>query len=238
MLKNIFKIIFIFVIGMAGGIFANQILWPYLVEGPFLYNYQLAQFPAQVTQEKEVIIQENIALQNAVTKVRKAVVGILTKTEEGTILTGSGLIITSDGLMVTLAELVPQGGNFTFFIDNKAAEYQVLKRDLENNLVLIKLGEENLSTIGFAGFGELELGKRVFLVGVIFDKEGPLKIVNEGIVKFFTKDYIRTNIFEKRTLSGSALFNIEGELLGLNTIDSEGKVTAIPITKVRDFIGF
>ncbi|GAI52448.1 unnamed protein product, partial [marine sediment metagenome] len=58
------------------------------------------------------------------------------------------------------------------------------------------------------------------------------------IVKFFAGDYIRTNIFEKNTLSGSALFNIKGELLGLNTIDSEGKVTAIPITTIRAFTNF
>ena len=73
---------------------------------------------------------------------------------------------------------------------------------------------------------------------MIFTKTSRLKAVNQGIVKFFTPDYIRTSIFEKNTLSGSALFNIKGELLGLNTVDSEGKVTAIPITKIRDFIGY
>ena len=73
---------------------------------------------------------------------------------------------------------------------------------------------------------------------MIFEKGNSVKMVNQGIVKFFTRNYIRTNIFEKYTLKGSSLFNISGELLGLNTIDSEGKVTAIPITEIRDFIGF
>lgn len=222
---------------MAGGIFATQILWPYFVERPFFYN-QLPQNSPNVTDGKEIIIQENVALQNTIVKVEKAVVGIITKTKSGQTITGSGLIVTSDGLMVTLAELLPQGENFTFFVDGKVLNYQVLKRDLKNNLALVKIEGENLTTVSFANLEELKLGERIFLVGIIFDKETPLKIVNEGIVKFFNNDYIRTNIFEKKTLSGSPLFNIKGELVGLNTIDSEGKVTAISITKIRDFIKF
>ncbi|MBZ9577509.1 trypsin-like peptidase domain-containing protein [Patescibacteria group bacterium] len=241
MSKNILKIIVIFVIGMVGGIFADQILWPYFGEGSFFYN-QLANFPVSISETKKITIQENVALQEAVEKIEKAVVGVRTKLKSGKILSGSGLIVTSDGLIVTLAELVPRGEDFVFFVDGKTPNWQILKRDSKTNLALIKVEEKNLATVGFADFDELRLGERVFLVGVIWEKTGPLKMVNEGIVKFFSQDekngYIRTNIFEKNTLSGSALFNIKGELLGLNTIDSGGKVTAIPISKIRDFIGF
>jgi len=241
MLKNIFRIIVVFVIGMVGGIFADQILWPYFVEGPFFYN-QLANFPVSISETKKITIQENVALQEAVEKIEKAVVGIKTKTKDGKTILGSGIVVTSDGLIVTLAELVPREGDFVFFVDGKTPDWQILKRDVKNNLVLIKVEEKDLATIGFADFNGLKLGERVFLVGVIWEKTGSLKMVNEGIVKFFSQDekngYIRTNIFEKNTLSGSALFNIKGELLGLNTIDSQGKVTAIPITTIREFIGF
>ncbi len=240
MLKNILKIIIIFVFGMAGGIFAEQILWPYLVERPLFSKYQLAQVPVYLTEKNEITIQENIALQNAVERVEKVVIGVKTTTKTGKILEGSGLIITSDGLMITLAELLPQAGKSIFFIEGRMLSYQILKKDLKNNLALVKIEEKNLPTVGFADFGKLKLGERVFLIGAVFQKESsaPLKMINEGIVKFFNEDYVRTNIFEKNTLSGSPLFNIKGELLGLNTVDSEGKVTTIPITKIRDFIGF
>jgi len=238
MTKNIFKIIIIFVFGMAGGIFANQILWPYLVERPFLYKYQLASIPYPASENKEIIIQENTALKEAVEKIEGAVVGIRTKLKSGSIISGSGLIVTSDGLIVTLADLLPKGGETAFYIEGRSPKYQVLKRDSETNLALVKVEESNLKTCGFADFGELKLGERVFMLGVIFDDKGPLKMVNEGIVKFFTNNYIRTNIFEKKTLSGSPLFNIKGELLGLNTIDSQSKVTAIPIPIIRNFLGF
>lgn len=238
MLKNVFKIIIVFVFGIVGGIFANQILWPYFVERPLFYEYQLANIPISVNETKEIIIQENTALQDAVERVEKSIVGIRTKTKTGKIITGSGLVVTSDGLIITLSELIPRGGDFIFFIDGKTPNWQILKRDVENNLALVKIEEQDLVTVGFADFDKIKLGQRVFLSGVIFIKTDRLETVNEGIIKFFTRDYIRTNIFEKDTLNGSALFNINGELLGLNTIDVEGKVTAIPITIIRDFIGF
>ncbi len=237
MTKNIIKIIIVFIFGIVGGIFANQILWPYFVERPLFYKYQLANIPVSINETREITIQENTALQDAVERIEKSIVGIRTKTKTGKVITGSGLVVTSDGLIVTWSELVPKGGDFVFFVDGKTPNWQILKRDVENNLALVKIEKEDLVTVGFADFDKIKLGQRVFLSGMIFIKTDRLKMVNQGIIKFFTRDYIRTNIFEKNTLKGSALFNINGELLGLNTIDSEGKVTAIPITIIRDFIG-
>lgn len=238
MRKNIFKIIGIFIIGIVGGIFADQILWPYFIERPLFHQYRLEQSPVYVTERKEITIQENVALKNAIEKVEKVVVGVKTETKVGKFLEGSGLIITADGLMVTLAELVLQGSTFSFFIDGKKVNFQILKRDLEDNLVLVKIEEANLPTVSFADLEKMKLGERVFLVGVIFKKGEPSKIVNEGIVKSFGQDFIKTNIFEENILKGSPLFDIEGNILGLNTIDKEGKVIAIPISKIKTFAGF
>jgi len=237
MLKNIFKIIAIFILGMGGGIFADQILWPYFIERPLFYEYRLEQAPIYVTERNEIVIQENTALKDAVEKVEKAVVAVRTRTGEE-ILAGSGLIISSDGLMITLAELVPRGANFIFFVDDKVPKYQILKRDLKENLALVKLEETNLATVGFADFDKLKLGERVFLLGKVLETKGFQKIVNQGIVKTFNKDSIETNVFEEYNLKGSPLFNIKGELVGMNTIGSDGKVIAIPVTKIREFCGF
>ena len=239
MLKNILKIIAIFIFGMAGWIFADQIFWPYFVERPLFYKYRLEQAPIYVTEKKEVVIQENTALRNAVERVEKTVVGVKTKLKNGKILEGSGVIASSDGLIVTLANLVPTGSETSFFWEGRAVPFQILKKDLKENLVLAKIAETNLPTAGFADLGRVSLGERVFLVGVVFEKGvTPKKTVNEGIIKNFSENSIQTNIFEKNTLAGSPLFNIEGNVLGLNTIDQEGKVVTIPISKVRAFIGF
>jgi len=235
MKKNILKIFIIFIIGIIGGIFANQIFWPYLIEKPLFFKYSLEQRPVYLTEKKEVFIQENTALQNAIEQAEKAIIGIRTETQNGEILEGSGLVITSDGLIITLAELVPLGSNFSFFVGENPQEYEILKRDLKNNLALIKIEKNNLNTVSFEDISEIKKGQRVFLIGALFD-DGLSKIVNEGIISSFNEESIFTNIFETSLLNGSPLFNIEGEALGLSKIDNYGKIFAIPISIVQDFI--
>jgi len=236
MWKNIFKIIAIFIIGMVGGIFADQIFWPYFVERPLFYQYRLEKAPIYVTERKEIFIQENVALTEAIEKVKNSVVFVQSKSKTGKILEGSGLILTSDGLVLTLADLVPQNYEVKLFFEGKEFTPKVLQR--KNDLALLKIEEKNLRTISFADFEKIKLGERVFLLGVVFEDNLQKMIVNEGIIKTFDENSIQTNIFEDKNLQGSSLFNIEGQLVGLNTIDKEGKITAISIKEIREFIGF
>lgn len=233
MLKNIFKILVIFIIGMVGGIFANQIFWPYFIERPLFYQYRLEQRPVYLTEVKEIYIQENVALKDAVERAEKAVIGVRSETKAGKILEGSGLILTSDGLIITLAELVPLGSEFNFFVNGERASYQILKRDLENNLALVKLEKTDLTSVGFADLEKLQLGERVFLVGAAL----PGFTANEGIVTSFDKNLIETNIFEKNTLAGSPLFDIETRILGLSSVGKDGRVVAVPVSTIRTFSG-
>jgi S1-C subfamily serine protease len=231
MLKNIFKILIIFIIGICGGIFADQIFWPYFIERPLFYQYRLEQSPIYLSQTKEIIIEENVALTEAIEKVKKVVVGI--KAIKGKkISEGSGFFLTSDGLIVTLADFFSEGSKFNLFWNEKKLEGKILKKDFKNNLALIKIEGSNFPTAKFADFEKIKMGERVFLLGMIFEKGS---IVNEGIIKTFDENFIETNIFEKENLKGSPLFNIKGEIIGLNIIDSEGKVKTLPISEIKKF---
>ena len=100
---------------------------------------------------------------------------------------------------------------------------------MKENLALIKIDKNNLSTLSFADLEKIKLGERVFLAGV--------GAVNEGIIRSFNENLIETNIFEEGRLAGSPLFNIKGEVLGINTISNKGRVLTIPVSKVKTFIG-
>ena len=117
MLKNVFKIIAIFVIGTVGGIFADQILWPYFIERPLFLEYRLDPNPIYLTEQ--VFIEEETLFQEAIQKVDRMVVGIKTETATGEFLEGSGLIVTSDGLIITLANLVSGSSKTTIFFEDK-----------------------------------------------------------------------------------------------------------------------
>ena len=238
MIKRIIKIISIFAIGMVGGIFSSQIIMSRLLDMNYNNLLKTVAGPIYFTEKKEITVQENTALQDSIDKVKESIIGVRTKTKEGKIIYGSGFILTQDGLVITLSSLIPKGQDFAFFVGDKAQDYQILKRDSNNNLALIKIGKEGLEPCAFADLDKLKIGQRVFLLGAVFGKNDILQQANQGIVKIFSQDKIETNIFEDNNSAGSALFNIDGELLGLNTINEEGRVIAIPVNVIRTFAGF
>ena len=238
MKKKLLEILKVFVISIFGGLFAQQIIWPLLLQNSFFAQYKQSEAPIYVTERSEFFIQENTALEKAIEQVERSVVGIRTITKNNNVLEGSGLIITSDGLAVTLAELVPIDSNFSVYIDGVLVSAQVLKRDLVENLALIKIDKSNLNTLSFAEADKIKLGERVFLLGIIFDNGDISRVVNEGSIRFLSENLIETNMFDGQSLLGSPLFDIEGSFLGLNFLNLEGRVVTLHIGKIKTFTGF
>jgi S1-C subfamily serine protease len=102
---------------------------------------------------------------------------------------------------------------------------------------LIKIEKKNLATTGFFNFEKLKLGERVFSIGISFEDGGLKKFVDEGIVKSFDENKIETNLQATKEILGTPLFDIEGNLLGMNYLSKEGTVISIPVTHIRSFTG-
>lgn len=237
--KLITLVCFVFLGGMISGLIFQAFIFPYLLANSYFSKFQFIKNFKEgkiiINTREQVIVAGETALEKAIAQVEKSVVGVQAKTSDGTIY-GSGMIVTSDGLIITLADLAPAGASISVFHEGEKIKPQILKRDYKNNLALLKIEKTNLKTCGFCDGERVRLGERVFLVGVV-----PLtldKTVNEGVIKTFDEGVIKTNITEAGPLRGSPLFNIGGNLVGLNIIDSFGKVSAIPIQKIKTFAGF
>ncbi len=251
MFRDALKVIAVFFIGAAGGFFSDQVLGHYFfiesIENPLSLEYSL-EHPVQVTETKEIFIQENTALENAIQKTEKIIVGIETKTKKGAVARGSGLIVTSDGLILTLAELVPE--NFSvitvwaegvpYYSSAKNGDIKILKKDLKNNLCLIKIEAANLNTAGFFDCSKIKLGQRVFSFENVFQAKGapPNLAVSQGIIRYFDSDFVYTDIRGWKTAAGSPLFSIEGQIIGINFLDEQRNLITIPSSVIRDFLGF
>jgi S1-C subfamily serine protease len=216
-INNFFKVIIIILLGVLGG----TIAWL------FVFKNQPASVQL-INKEERIYIEENTALVNAIKSVKDSVVIVKTEYKKKEI-QGFGLVLTTDGLVVTLAENVPQGSQTNISIKGENnITYQVLKRDLENNLALIKVDRSNLQTKGFFDLSKLEAGERVFVLS-----DG----ANEGIVKSFNDNSIKTNIIEIETISGAPAFDIKGEVVGIGNKDANNFVNIIPISKIKSFAG-
>ncbi|SET46788.1 S1C family serine protease [[Clostridium] polysaccharolyticum] len=181
---------------------------------------------------------------------------------------GSGIIIgeTDKELLVVTNHHVIEGSQtltvvFSFDEDNKnadAVEAHVKGYDSNKDLAVIsiskdKLKDDVLSKISIAAIGDsakLGLGEQVVAIG---NALGYGQSVTTGIVSALNRQigsdksnssdnsYIQTDAAINPGNSGGALFNMNGELVGINTAkiaseQIEGMGYAIPISDVHDLI--
>jgi len=231
-MKGLIKFVLVVIASAAVSVWANQTLWPRLAQQPALRDYGI-QTPIPAV-ERQIIIQENAALKNAIDKVAKVLVLIKKTAVKGDVAAGAGLVLTSDGVAVALSDLLPQGAKFEISVGGKTAPFEIVKRDATLNLALMKIDADNLSTSSFYPLDNLRLGERVFLLGA--DSSGK-NFVNEGVVRSFNADSIETTIIEKSAVKGSPVFDIEGNIIGLALFDKAGWVSVIPISKIKEFSG-
>jgi hypothetical protein len=214
--NNIFKVIIIILLGVLGG----AIAW--------LFASKNQSFVQVINKEEKVYIEENTALIDTIKNIKDSVVILKTEYNNKEI-RGFGMVLTSDGLVVTLAENIPQGSVSNITIKGEEnISYQVLKRDLGDNLALIKVDKNNLQTKEFFDLSKLGMGERVFILS---------DIANEGIVKIFNDDLIKTSIIESEIINGAPVFNIKGEMLGIGLKNASSAIDIIPVSKIKSFAG-
>jgi len=229
--KNIIRIIVILIIGAIGGSLFQVLILPSLIAHPYFGNLRMIERLKNqviVNPVEQIMIGQDTALEQAIKKVEDTTVGFSS---------GSGVIITSDGLIVTLADVLPKTEKY-LFLEGERVNFEIVRQDLEQNLALIKIDQKNVLACKFADLSDIKMGQKVFLFGIIVEDEIPKSITNQGSIKMFDDKMIYTNILEDKVLNGSPLFNVWGEVLGLNVIDKNGKVSTISIDEVRKFAGF
>ena len=229
--KNIVRIIVILIIGAIGGSLFQVLILPSLIAHPYFGNLKMIERLKNqviVNPVEQIMIGQDTALEQAIKKVEDTTVGFSS---------GSGVIITSDGLIVTLADVLPKTEKY-LFLEGERVNFEIVRQDLEQNLALIKIDQKNVLACKFADLSDIKMGQKVFLFGIIVEDEIPKSITNQGSIKMFDDRMIYTNILEDKVLNGSPLFNVWGEVLGLNVIDKNGKVSTISIDEVRKFAGF
>lgn len=228
MKERIIKYTILILVGALGGLISGWIVF----KDPSFSSIQV------VNKQDKIYIEENKALVDIIKEVKDSVVGIKSSYLSGSV-NGSGFILTNDGMMITLAENVPGNSNSNISIKGEDnVSYQVIKRDLANNLALIKISKNNISTRQYSDSGIMQ-GQRIFIVSKSFDYSlGEFFYsVNEGIVRSANDDKIRTNIIENGRIEGSPAFDIQGKAIGIAYKNENNLVDIIPISKIKEFSG-
>ena len=160
---------------------------------------------------------------------------------------GSGFIVDADGLVVTNYHVVDGATEVRVRLaDDRELEAKVVGRDAKADLALLQLeGVHDLPAVTLGSSKDLRVGDEVIAVGNPF---GLGQTVTRGIVSAKARtigagpydDFIQTDASINPGNSGGPLFDLNGEVVGINAAihaGGEGIGFAIPVDTLRDELG-
>jgi len=138
---------------------------------------------------------------------------------------GSGFIISDDGLIVTNNHVIEGAEEISVFLpDDREFIAKIIGRDTKTDLAVLKVDTkgEKLPFVNFGDSDILRVGDWVLAVGNPFGLGGT---VTSGIVSARNRsiglsryeDYIQTDASINQGNSGGPLFNLDGDVIGINT---------------------
>ena len=161
---------------------------------------------------------------------------------------GSGFVISKDGYIVTNNHVVQNASDIQVtFTDGLKLEAELVAFDNETDLALLKI--ETIEDLPFLEFGDSDTAKVGNWVMAIGNPHGLGGSVTAGIVSARGRmlggrydDFIQTDASINRGNSGGPLFNLDGEVIGVNSMilspsgGSIGLGFAIPSNLAKNII--
>ncbi len=137
---------------------------------------------------------------------------------------GSGFVIDPSGIVVTNNHVIAEADEITvIFNDHSELKAELVGRDKKTDLAVLRVKPTKpLKAVKWGDSDKLRLGEWVIAIGNPFSLGGS---VTAGIVSARNRDinsgpydnYIQTDAAINRGNSGGPLFNLNGEVVGINT---------------------
>lgn len=156
---------------------------------------------------------------------------------------GSGFIISEDGYVVTNNHVIEKATDIDVILENgKKYRAEIVGKDPKTDVALLKIEPDyRLPAVKFGNSTNLQIGEWVIAIGNPF---GLGHTVTTGIVSAKGRslglgaydDFIQTDAAINPGNSGGPLFNLKGEVVGVNTAiiaGGQGIGFAIPIDMVK-----
>lgn len=159
---------------------------------------------------------------------------------------GSGVVISPDGFVVTNAHVVRNAERIVVrLIEGKEYSGYVVGKDERYDIAVVKVDAKDLPIAELGDSDKLQVGEWVLAIGNPLGFENTLTVgvvsaKNRGLTGSSFTDLIQTDAAINEGNSGGALANIEGQVIGINTLiispagGSIGLGFAVPINEVRD----
>ena len=165
---------------------------------------------------------------------------------------GSGFVVSEDGYVVTNNHVVDNAKKVVVRLsDRREFDAEVIGADARSDLAVLKIDARDLTALSLADDTEVKVGQWVLAIGSPFSLDFS---VTAGIVSALGRSlptesgdnyvpFIQTDVAINPGNSGGPLFNLEGEVIGVNSQiftrsgGSIGLSFAIPASVVKNVVG-
>ncbi len=136
---------------------------------------------------------------------------------------GSGFIVRSDGTILTNAHVVADAAEVTVKLnDGREFQAKVIGMDKPSDVAVLRIQADNLPTVRLGDPARTRVGEWVLAIGSPFGFENS---VTAGIVSAKSRSlpdgtytpFIQTDVAVNPGNSGGPLFNLNGEVIGINS---------------------
>ena len=167
----------------------------------------------------------------------------LVKVSNGQNGAGAGTILHHNGLILTNAHVVRQRAIEVIMPDDRQLPAKIIAHDAELDLAALSVAAENLPTIELGDATSLKPGHLVLALGHPWSIPGVVcagSIIDVGLpleIPQIRYEFIQAGLQLRPGHSGGPLVDIQGRLVGINTMITGPKVgLAIPIHVVKEFL--
>lgn len=135
---------------------------------------------------------------------------------------GSGFIYSSDGYIITNHHVIADAEQIIVKLnDKRELEAKLIGSDVSSDIALLKIKVKNLKPVKIGKSEKLKVGQWVLAIGSPFGFEstvtaGIVSAINRSLPNDNYVPFIQTDVAINPGNSGGPLFNLQGEVVGIN----------------------
>lgn len=162
---------------------------------------------------------------------------------------GSGFVIRADGFILTNHHVIAEAESLEVRLkDGRTLAAKVVGSDDKTDIAVLKVEAKDLPVVEFGDSDKLRVGQLACAIGAPFNQDysfsvgvvsgkGRTNLLAPTSPTIVYEDYIQTDAFINPGNSGGPLFDVEGKVIGMNTLINgigRGLAFAIPSSMLEE----
>jgi S1-C subfamily serine protease len=162
---------------------------------------------------------------------------------------GSGFVVRADGFIITNNHVIADAEKLSVRLkDGRTFPAKVVGADDKTDIAVIRIDARDLPAVQWGDSEALRVGQLVCAIGTPFNQDfsftcgwvsgkGRTGLLGPTSPTILYEDYIQTDAFINPGNSGGPLFDVEGRIIGMNTLINgigRGLAFAIPSAMLQD----